>query len=205
MTLQAIGAGVGRTGTMSLKLALEQLLGGPCYHMIEVFPRSDHVEQWHRAVRGEDVDWETLFGDFTAAVDWPASAFWQELSAVYPDAIIIHSVRDSADAWWRSADRTIFEAMDREPEPDARAWWRMADELIRATFTGNYRDEQEAKIAYEAHNAYVREHAPARRLVEWQPSDGWGPICESLDMPVPDEPFPRANTAEEFRQMTGLD
>src|SRR5689334_20661567 len=107
MPLRVIGSGVGRTGTNSLKLALEQLLGAPCYHMLEVFPRPHHFGLWTTVGRGGSVDWEALFDGFVAAVDWPVAAFWSELAAVYPEAIILHSERDP-EAWWKSAISTIF-------------------------------------------------------------------------------------------------
>src|SRR5207237_6118209 len=93
MTLRVVGAGVGRTGTMSLKLALERLIGAPCYHMLEVFPRPAHFGLWTAAARGKPVDWNALFAGFAAAVDWPASAFWPELAAAFPDSIILLSTR----------------------------------------------------------------------------------------------------------------
>src|SRR5690348_10458482 len=106
MSLRVIGAGCGRTGTMSLKLALERLLGAPCYHMVEVFAHPEHVPDWHAAALGNMPDWNALFAGYAAAVDWPASAFWPELSAAFPDALVVLSVRD-AQSWWQSAHETI--------------------------------------------------------------------------------------------------
>src|SRR5438067_5203084 len=115
MSLRVIGAGMGRTGTMSLKLALERLLGGPCYHMIEVFPRPAHFQHWIDASHGKMPSWDQVFDGFAAAVDWPAAAFWPEIAAHYPDAIILLSTRESAEAWWKSANATIFEPNRGEP------------------------------------------------------------------------------------------
>src|SRR5438270_4593198 len=108
MALRVVGAGLGRTGTLSLKMALEQLVGGSCYHMLEVFGNAEHVPMWHAATRGDTVDWDRLFADYTTAVDWPAAAFWPGLTAAYPDAVVLLSTRDS-EGWWRSVDKTIFE------------------------------------------------------------------------------------------------
>src|SRR5689334_7713375 len=116
MTLKVIGAGVGRTGTMSLKIALERLLGAPCYHMVEVFQRPAHFARWTAAARGEPIDWHALLDGFAAAVDWPASAFWPELAAANPDAIILLSTRD-AQGWWKSASAMIFDHSNRVPPP----------------------------------------------------------------------------------------
>jgi hypothetical protein len=205
MTLRVVGAGLGRTGTHSLKLALEQLLGGPCYHMVEVFGRPDDVPHWQRAVDGDPVAWDEIFGGYTAAVDWPASAFWKPISDAYPDALILLSSRSSADAWYVSADQTIFEVMRRGGAgmPVDDAWKRMVVGML-GQFTPDLSDVAGAKAAYERHNADVRATAPPERLVDWHPGDGWEPICAALNVPVPDTPFPHVNTTDEFRTMTGL-
>jgi hypothetical protein len=206
MTLAVVGAGLGRTGTVSLKGALERLLGEPCYHMVEVFAHVDeHVPVWHAAARGEVVDWEHLLGGYRAAVDWPAAAFWRQLSDIYPGAIVLLSVRDDAETWWRSADRTVFAAMRRPAPPELQAWFEMVSELWRNTMGESWDDPEVAMAAYERHNAEVRAGTPPERLVEWRPGDGWGPLCEALGLPVPDEPFPHENTTADFRAMAGLD
>src|SRR5262245_3217336 len=102
MSLRVVGAGLGRTGTMSLKIALERLLGAPCYHMIEVFQHPEHVAFWHEAALGRMPDWDQLFAGYAAAVDWPSAAFWPELMEAYPDALVVLSVRDT-QSWWQSA------------------------------------------------------------------------------------------------------
>lgn len=186
---------------MSLKLALEKLLDGPCYHMLEVFGRDDHIAAWQAAVRGELPDWDELFASYRAVVDWPAAPFWREISDAYPDALILLSFRD-AEAWWKSCERTIFEVFKR---PDEGPWFEMVTDLFRETFTPNFLDHDEAVAAYERHNANVRATADPRRLLEWSPGDGWEPICSALDLPVPDDPFPHANTTEEFRSRAGWD
>src|SRR4051812_43170520 len=107
MTLKVVGAGIGRTGTHSLKIALERLLGAPCYHMVEVFERPADVARWQDAADRRPVDWHALMDGFAAAVDWPASACWEDLAEAFPDAVILLSVRDSAEQWWTSASRTI--------------------------------------------------------------------------------------------------
>lgn len=207
MSVRVVGAGLGRTGTHSLKLALEQLLGGPCYHMIEVFGRPDDIPVWQRAVDGEPPEWPAFLHEFTAAVDWPVAAFWSELSAAFPDALVLLSER-SADDWWTSASHTIFEVIDRGAQPDDpvfAAQMVMIHALLERRFTPGWRDEATAKAAYAEHNATVRATIPADRLVEWHPGDGWAPICAALDLPVPTEPFPHVNTTSEFREMAQLD
>ena len=205
MTLKVVGAGLGRTGTHSLKAALEQVLGGPCYHMMEVFGRPDDIPVWHQAVNGEQPDWSAFLSEYRAAVDWPASAFWREIWAANPDAVVLLSSRD-ADGWWKSANNTIFQIMQREaPDATMRAQMDMAIAMLTNTFTTNWRDETEAKRAYEKHNADVRASVPADRLIDYHPGDGWEPICEKLGLPVPAEPFPHLNTTDEFRAMVGMD
>jgi hypothetical protein len=200
--LVVVGAGLGRTGTNSLKLALERLLGRPCYHMLEVFERQPDVAVWQAAVDGQAVDWRSLLGDFGATVDWPACAFWQQIAAAEGDPWILLSTRSSEDAWWTSFEATIAAGLQTPVPPDRPDWAerrKMVVGLLDETFTPGWRDRDEAVAAYRRHNKAVRAEAPAGRLIEWQPSDGWRPICEALGVPEPDEPFPRTNTTAEFQ------
>jgi hypothetical protein len=211
MPLRVVGAGLGRTGTHSLKHALELLLGGRCYHMAETFGRPGDIPVWAAAIDGDSPDWNAFLAEYDATVDWPAAAFWRELADANPDAVVLLSTRSSADAWWKSAHATIFEISrrglpDDDPELDVfRAQLAMVDALFTQAFTPRWRDEAEAKAAYEAHNAAVRAGVPAERLVEWQPGDGWEPICERLGLAVPAEPFPHVNSTDDFRAMAKLD
>lgn len=199
MTLRLIGAGLGRTGTTSLKVALEDLLGGRCYHMLEVRERPEDPDVWGDAYEGKLPDWRRFFDGYTAAVDWPAAPFWPELAEAFPDAPILLSVRD-VDAWWKSASTTIFVALATYFAPDAPddGWTRMGRGMMHR-FTPGWQDEAQAKAAYLAYNDEVRRTAPPDRLVEWRPEEGWGPLCEALGVAVPDRPFPHTNTGEEFR------
>lgn len=203
MTLKVVGAGLGRTGTHSLKLALERLLDGPCYHMIEVFAHPDDVDVWRRAAEGEATDWSRFPEGYVASVDWPGGSFWREMADANPDAIILLSTRATSEAWWKSANDTIFQAMDRAG--DFPEWAAMIDAIFANRFTSDVRDKATAIAAYERHNAAVRADADPKRLLEWTPSDGWEPICDALGVPVPDEPFPHVNTTDDFRAMAGLD
>jgi len=205
MSLQVVGAGLGRTGTVSLKVALEQLLGGRCYHMLEVRERPADPDAWGDAYEGRPPAWQDFFGGYTATVDWPAAPFWSEIGAAFPDALILLSVRD-ADAWWKSASDTIFVALETyfaEDAPDD-GWTRMGQGMM-AAFAEDWRDEATAKAAYLAHNQFVRETAPQDRLLEWRAEEGWEPICRALRLAVPDEPFPHTNTSAQTRAVLGLD
>lgn len=197
MTLRVVGAGLGRTGTSSLKVALAQLLGGPCHHMTEVFAHPEQIPLWHAAARGTMPDWHALFRGYAAAVDWPAAAFWPEISAAYPDAIVLLSTREPA-AWWKSANDTIFQAIPNSPLP---AWRDMVLALMRSRFTDRLDDEAACIAAYERWYADARARIPKHRLLEWTAKDGWAPLCERLGVPIPAEPFPRVNTTEEFQAM----
>ncbi len=199
MNLRVVGAGLGRTGTNSLKLALERLLGGPCYHMYELMENLHHVPTWRAAIAGEPVDFGPVLDGYVATVDWPAVSAWRELAALNPDAVVLLSTRRDAAEWWRSASTTIFPGVrDYVPDSDGMADWHLMDMEMLALFEPNWADEASAMTAYERHNAAVRAEVPAERLLEWQPQDGWAPLCERLGVPVPDELFPRVNTSEEW-------
>lgn len=195
--LRVVGAGLPRTGTRSLKEALELLLGGRCYHMTEVFEHLEDVPTWEAAIRGDDVDWTSFPPGSVAAVDWPASAFWRPLAAANPDAVIVLSTRESAEQWWESADATILPVL-RKGAPEGReVWFRMAEKLFRSQI-GGWDDPAAAQAFYERHNAEVRRDAPAERLLDWRASDGWEPLCDALGLPVPEEPFPHTNARAEW-------
>ena len=202
MTLRVVGAGLARTGTASLKLALEQLLGGPCYHMFELFANPGHIPVWHKAARGELPAWDEFLGGYRAAVDLPASAFWQELAAASPGALIVLSVRDSAGQWWDSTSQTVFSPSLPSPAAGTpmAGFLDMITEVLQARLGMSDLSDKDAMIAaYERHNQAVRTLAPPGRLLEWRPSDGWQPIAAALGVPAPDQPFPKVNTRSQFR------
>jgi hypothetical protein len=205
MALRVVGAGLGRTGTNSLKLALEQLLEGRCYHMYELFGRPRDLRAWEAAVREEPVDWGELLGDYVAAVDWPAAAFWRELHAANPEAFVLLSTRESAETWWGSMEKTIVPTVTGPlPEdPDAKRGRAMVLEMMRRRFTARLSDRDAAIAAYERHNDEVRRTVSPELLIEWQPSDGWEPICAALGLAAPPVPFPHENTTAAFRATVG--
>ena len=201
MALKVVGVGLGRTGTNSLKLALEHLLGGPCYHMFELIAHPHQVPQWEQAVRGEQGDWDALFDGYAATVDWPGCAFWRDLVAANPDAPVLLSTRDSPQTWWVSMEQTIVPALQGpmlSDHPDLMRGQEMVRELFRTRFTPDFADREAAIAEYERHCDDVRREVPAERLIEWQPRDGWEPICRHLGLPVPEMPFPHENTSEDF-------
>jgi hypothetical protein len=202
MPLSVIGAGFGRTGTLSLKAALERLGFDPCHHMLEVAAHPDQVPYWERALDGEAIEWDDVLGRYRASVDWPSCHFYAELAARYPDAKVVLTERDP-DRWYRSACDTIFAVMDRGGPPGpAGAVLRMATRVVRdIAFGGSTKDAAAVKARMLRHNADVKRTIPADRLLVYQVSEGWEPLCRFLDVPVPDAPFPHVNTTDDFRKM----
>jgi hypothetical protein len=194
VTLNVVGAGLGRTGTNSLKVALEHLLKKPCYHMWEVFSHPEHAPVWTAAAKGSMPDWDEFLLGFGATIDFPAAAFWPELMDANPDALVLLSVRDTDD-WWNSCRRTIFSS-DNPPPPGQIG--EMIEAMWENRFTRDIQTEAVAKKTYEAFNEKVRRNVPPERLLEWQPGDGWGPICAALDLSIPDQQFPHVNSSAEF-------
>jgi hypothetical protein len=202
MPLEIVGTGFGRTGTLSLKGALEQLGFGRCYHMIEVAQNPGHAALWSAAHDGAPTDWSALFASYRATVDWPSAAFWRQIVDAHPHARVIHTERP-AEAWYESVSNTIHQVMKRpEPEglpPAFREQLAMARKLIlRGVFEDRFEDRAWAIAVYEAHNARVRREIPAERLLVYEPGQGWEPLCKFLGVPIPATAYPKVNTTEDF-------
>ena len=204
--LDVLGVGMGRTGTASLKLALEQLGFGPCHHMLELFQRPGDAARWQARARGESVSWDELLGGFRAAVDWPSAHFWRELVRDFPAAKVILTVREP-NSWYDSISNTIFKALDQPlPQHDdaARGQRVMAkDIIVERAFGDRPLDKAHVLACYEAHNAQVQRSVPAERLLTYDVSQGWEPLCHFLGVPVPATPFPAANRRDEFHHGPG--
>ena len=200
MTLKVIGSGYGRTGTMSLKLALEQIGLGPCYHMVEVFKNPAAPGLWSAAADDPaHADWGKIFEGYSSTVDWPNATYYKELADAYPDAKVVHTERD-AEEWYASTQATIF--VDREPPPGAvNPFAEMFGKVIRSLFDGRMHDKDHVIAVYNAHNAKVRETIPAQRLLIYHVADGWGPLCGFLGVPEPEGGTPKVNSREEFAAM----
>ncbi len=200
MHLKVVGAGLPRTGTSSLRRALEQLLGGPCLHMSALPGHPfDLGADWDHALDGGPADWERLLHGYVAAVDWPASMFWRELSAANPDALVLLSVRDSAETWWQSLNETVLGPARAALAPNWTEGRSLVTLFERFAGTDQWDDPALLKAAYERYNADVRKAVPRERLLEWRADEGWQPICRALNLPVPAEPFPWTNRRGEWR------
>jgi len=200
MTLQIIGAGLGRNGTLALKTALEQIGFAHCHHMVEVFAHPEQGEFWLRAAKGEKVDWEEVFANYRASVDWPSCHFYKELSERYPDAKVILSERDPKK-WYDSITNTILKSMTRmQTEDPARAeWFRFARMIVIEQTFHNDLSEDNLIAAYLRHNAKVKATIAPERLLVFNPAEGWEPLCRFLGVSAPETPFPHVNTTEEFQ------
>ena len=198
MPLQVIGAGFGRTGTLSLKAALERLGLSKCHHMTEVMAKPKTAAIWLAASRGEAVDWGAAMEGCQAAVDWPSCTYYKELMAAFPEAKVLLSVRDP-ERWYESVRTTIFELSVRSPRwlawiaPPFRAVLSVSKACVWSTFDGRFEDRDHAIAVFKDHIAEVKRVVPADRLLVFEVAQGWGPLCEFLGVPVPDEPFPHLN------------
>ena len=219
--MKVIGAGFGRTGTASLRAALERLGYDPCYHMATVIAQPYRVRQWLDIAQGRAAgrapDWDEVFAGFQAAVDWPAAAYWRELAEHYPEAKVVVSVRD-AQRWYDSVSATIFASAlaERRPlsprrrvirwlvtrrAPDFALMPRMAKATVMdPIFDGRMDDREHVLEVFEQHVAEVTATIPPDRLLVFDVKEGWEPLCEFLGRPVPDEPFPQVNERDAFRR-----
>ncbi len=204
--MRVIGSGFGRTGTTSMKAALEQLGFGRCYHMQEVFKRPSHARTWGQWRPGTRPNLDRLFTGFGAAVDFPASLVYDQLLDRFPDAKVVHTVRDP-DRWYDSTAETIYRARDvfRSAPlrylPPVRDLYEMLDAVIwDGLFDGRFEDRNHAIDVYERWTRHVTSTVPADRLLVFDVADGWEPLCAFLDVPVPQRPFPRVNDKAVFQR-----
>ena len=214
--MKVIGVGFGRTGTMSLKAALERLGAGPCFHMIDLIVGEDRealIPKWVDVAEGQP-DWQDVFDGFESTVDWPAAARWREICAAFPDAPVLLNVRDF-EPWYRSMENTIRAAKVTPPEQlrhDANRplpnplLWQVIDRLIwEGDFQGRFEDKAWVREMYDARVAEIKATIPPERLTVWELGvDGWEPLAAMLGVEVPDEPFPRLHDTAEFRSEFGL-
>ncbi len=201
MALKVIGAGFGRTGTSSLKVALERIGFGPCYHMTEVLLYPGRIGQWEEAARGA-ADWHAIYDGYASAVDWPTATYWRELADHYPNAKVILSTRDP-EKWFESTQETILSPGMWEMMKDT-AFGAMTKKTINALFDGKIHDRETLLRVFKENEAAVKAAIPAERLLVFEAREGWAPLCEFLGVAVPDEPYPRVNSKEEMKNFNDM-
>lgn len=205
--MRVIGAGYGRTGTASLKRALETLGFGPCHHMEEVIKHPAEVPTWARAARGEKIDWKTFMSPWGSACDFPSALYYRELMEAFPDAKVVLTVRDAA-SWYASMRETIVPMFNRFPNSivlqhlpflgsPRRA---MGGSSINKLIIERFGEREHVLKVFDEHIAEVERVVPAERLLVFEAKEGWEPLCKFLGVPVPSEPFPRVNDTAEFKK-----
>lgn len=215
MPIKVIGAGFGRTGTMTLKHALEELGYGACYHMIELTNHPEKAREWLKAANGKKPDWDWIFNGYSSVTDFPACLFYKELLKTYPDAKVILTTRDS-ESWYKSARKTIFRSYPDFPQvlyiignylfskrvrQLMQVGWLIQKTIFRQTFGMRQFNKKRAIEVYKEHNADVIRSVPAAQLLVYDVADGWEPLCEFLRVPVPDKEFPNTNRSAHFHTM----
>ena len=195
-SLKVIGTGFGRTGTDSMREALEILGFGPCHHMRELIKDSEHESLWRSVVAGAEPDWDVLLGGYASCVDWPSAYYWPQLVDAFPQARVILTWR-TAESWWKSFEKTLLPRILTFVETEATP---KSSELIGPRVFHDRPDDREHCIAvYEANVAAVKEKVPADRLLVHKLGDGWEPLCAHLNVPVPDIPYPKSNSTRKFQ------
>jgi hypothetical protein len=211
--VKVIGAGFGRTGTMSLKAALERLGANPCFHMIDIIRDPSNLHYWQAAAEGEKVDWTEALAGWEGSVDWPGCTFYKEHMETWPDAPVLLSVRDP-ESWYKSVANSIHAAKEMamrgeleppEENPPSPEVMQMINGLIwNGTFHGRFEEKDYALKVFNDHIEEVKRTVPPERLVVYEIKQGWGPLAEMMGVDVPDEEFPHLNDTESFRQMFGM-
>lgn len=202
MALAVIGAGMGRTGTHALKIALETVGFAPCHHMFEVRESEQQLKYWQAVARGEDVDFKEIFRGYAAQTDWPGARYWRELSIAFPNAKIILTYR-APESWYESFSKTIVSAnttgRTEDPNPHTRAMAELLTKIVfEQIFSGRLGDKSHVLKIYSDHIEEVRSTIPRERLLNFNVRDGWEPLCHFLNVPVPPIGFPRTNSQAEF-------
>ena len=198
MSLKIIGAGVGRTATFSMKFALEHLGLGPCYHMSEVLAGARMTIPLWLDVINDNPNWDSIFADFQSTTDYPACTYWRRLADYYPEAKVLLTVRDP-DVWFDSVMSTIFSA-DHQGSLEGSALGELMKGSVFAPFGDRLGDREFMTDWFSKRNQEVIDTLPPERLLVYSPKEGWEPLCNFLDVPVPDSPFPRVNSRDEISE-----
>ncbi|MFC6880355.1 MULTISPECIES: sulfotransferase family protein [Actinomadura] len=210
--MKVINAGLGRTGTHSLKAAFDILGLAPCYSAEMMWNEPGHQELWSATCAGKPIDWHALFASYESGLDWPVCSFWREIVAAFPDVRVVLSTRDPED-WYASFRETVYAALtsplpaSASSLPVVPVFQRLPTlgaKVIAHNFTDDLASRDAMIAAYHRHNAAVRAAIPPGRLLEWRLTDGWAPLCAFLDRPRPARPFPHVNDRRSYRELLGL-
>ena len=196
MPLKVVGSGLGRTGTKSMQTALNMLGVGPCHHMVEVFAHPESMQLWIDASEGKP-NWDLIFKDYQSMVDYPGAAYWKQLADHYPDAKVLHTVRDP-DKWFESTQATIF-----APQGGTRQDGGSVRDRFFASFMGPMREHLDDRAFmtdyFRRHTEAVKAAIAPERLLVFEVGEGWDRLCQFLGVPVPSEPYPSENSRGEFQ------
>jgi hypothetical protein len=198
MALKIIGAGLGRTGTASLKVALEQLGFNKCYHMGEVLSNNSSVPLWIEASKGNP-QWDKIFDGYSAAVDYPSCSFWREQMEYYPEAKVVLSIRNP-ESWFDSVNSTIM-------SPDVNDWLRGSpfkeffELCVWKDFEKHILDKDFMVDYFRGRIEAIKAEVSPDRLLVFDVKEGWGSLCKFLNVDIPDTEFPRVNSREETRRI----
>ena len=214
MGLQLIGAGFGRTGTMSTFTALNEL-GYPCYHMTEVILNKEnktHLDFWNRvanAPAGKQHNWDEVLGNYTATVDNPGCCVWRELLEAYPDAKVLVTLHPRGpEAWYESTIDTIYFTENlwqfkilKLLTPFGKKMGNMSTKLIwQRSHKGTMDDKDGAIARYHEHVEEIKAAVPPERLLIFKVDQGWEPLCKFLDVDIPKSEFPNVNDRAEIKK-----
>jgi sulfotransferase family protein len=203
--LDVFGAGAGRTGTLSLKAALDALGFGPCHHMLHMLDQPEDIARWEKVAAGGATDWSQVYAGYRSSVDWPGARYWREVTAAFPDAKVILTVRDP-ESWYESVSNSIYPAAMASPSPGTGAEFQHLRALSLkvvwdGVFGGRFSDKDHALRVFTEHNEAVMREVDSDRLLVFEVNQGWEPLCDFLGVPVPAVPFPRSNDRAQFATM----
>jgi len=201
--MKVICAGLAKTGTTSLAKAL-QVLGYNVYDFQEHY--EIHFQQWLDSFETDrHPNFKEIYQGVDAVTDVPPAFWFEEISADFPEAKIILTVRDSEDAWLKSWKEHLQLGSKMLPfyarilfyiVPWMKKTKHFFDTLHHAIY-GSFDPEATAlyRVKYRQHNERVQAVIPAEKLLVFNVKQGWKPLCEFLGCDVPSTPFPRVNVA----------
>lgn len=215
MAIKVIGVGGPRTGTATLKEALEIIGFGKCYHMEWLFNHQEDLKYWHELFDTGTTNFDRLFDGFQSTVDFPGYLNYQALFKQYPTAKFVLNDRDP-EAWYESAKHTVHSVTPQTFTQKlkmlrkmifSRRFRRLAQSfrlvekyLWKGKYNGEFQNKEKTIARYKAFQEEVINTIPAEQLLVYKVSDGWEPLCEFLEVPIPEEVFPHKNKRKNFQE-----